>query len=151
MTITGKDILLVILPTIVGYGTSLLCGMGKNSGSNVKFRPPPWVFGVVWPILFLLLGTSWAIASRNCTNQVMCMSAYGLLTILLGVWILVYGCAKSKKGASWVLILILASGLACFAQGNEVSKVMITPLLAWVLFALIMNTTEVQQETIRIL
>lgn len=144
MEITYQDILLVIIPTIVGYSSQLLCGMGKNSGSNVKFRPPPWVFGIVWPILFLLLGISWAIAYKNCRYKVMCISAYALLTILLGVWILVYSCAKSKKGASWVLILIITSGLACFAQGNEVSKVMISPLLGWVLFALIMNTTEVQ-------
>jgi translocator protein len=146
MSITYQDILLTIMPAIVGYGSQLVCGLGKNSGSNVKFRPPPFVFGIVWPILFILLGISWAIAYRNCLNKVMCMSTYGLLTILLGLWILVYGCAKSKKGASWVLILIVASGLASFAQGNEVSKVMITPLLAWILFALIMNTTEVQQQ-----
>jgi tryptophan-rich sensory protein len=146
MNITYIDVLLVVLPAIVGYSSQMICNLGKNAGSNVKFRPPPWVFGVVWPILFLLFGLSWAIAFRNCNNKILCMSMYLLTTLLLGVWIIVYGCGKSKKGASWILILAIASGLSCFTQGNEVSKIMITPLLAWILFALIMNTTEVQNE-----
>jgi tryptophan-rich sensory protein len=146
MNINSQDIILVILPAIIGYGSQLICSIGKNAGSNVKFRPPPWVFGVVWPILYLLLGISWAIAARNCVNKVMCMSIYSLLSILLGLWIIVYGCIKSKKGASWVLLLVLASVFGCFTQGNEVSKVIITPLLAWIIFALIMNTTEVQEK-----
>ena len=111
MNITYTDVLLVLLPAIVGYGSQMICKLGNNAGSNVKFRPPPWVFGVVWPILFLLFGLSWAIAFRNCNNKALCMSMYTLTTLLRGVWIIVYGCGKSKKGASWILILAIASSL----------------------------------------
>ena len=147
MTITVRDVILVILPAVVGYGSQMICGIGKGAGQNVLFRPPAWVFGVIWPILFLLFGLSWAIAARNCTNQALCMIMYALTTISLGAWIVVYGCAKSKKGASWVLLVAIAAGLAAFSQGNEISKVMITPLIEWAIFALIMNTTEVQNKS----
>ena len=56
MTITILDILLVFLPSVIGYGSQYLCNIGKNAGKNVLFRPPSWVFGIVWPVLFLLFG-----------------------------------------------------------------------------------------------
>ena len=144
--ITFRDICLVLLPAIIGYSSQMICSLGKDAGKSVLFRPPSWVFGVVWPILFLLFGLSWAIAARNCTNQILCMTMYALTTLSLGVWIVTYGCAKTKKGSSWVLILTIAACLASFAQGNETSKVLISPLIAWAIFALLMNTTEVQND-----
>lgn len=146
MTVTIQDVLLVLLPAVVCYGIQLGCSVGKNAGARVLFRPPAWAFGVIWPILFLLFGLSWAIAVRESANKKLAMSMYALTTILLGIWIAVYGCVKNKKGASWVLLLAVAAGLASFGQGNHVSKALIAPLIAWALFALIMNTTEVQQK-----
>ena len=145
MTITITDVILVLLPAIVGYLSQLICGVGKNAGSKVLFRPPAWAFGVIWPLLFLLFGLSWAVATRNSANKKLAIGMYGLTTLLLGIWILVYGCTKNKKSASWILILVVAGGLAAFGQGNEVSRALLAPLLAWAIFAMIMNTTEVQE------
>ena len=144
MTITIRDVILVLLPGIVGYGSQLICSVGKNAGASVLFRPPAWAFGVIWPFLFILFGLSWAIAVREGTNVKLTYCLYGLTTILLGAWILVYGCAKNKKASAWILLLAIAAGLASFGQGNGVSKAMLAPLIAWAIFALLMNTTEVQ-------
>jgi len=146
MTITIIDIIYILLPSIIGYSTSFLCKMDKKAGDVVKFRPPPIVFGIVWPILFLLLGISFAIAMRNCNNKELCLFSYILVILSLALWIYMYSCKKSSKGSSWVLILALAFGLICFTQGNEISKILITPLIAWAIFAMIMNTTEVQES-----
>ena len=146
MTITPQDVILFLTPAIVGYGSQLICGVGKDAGKSVLFRPPAWAFGVIWVVLFALFGISWAIAARKSTNYKLVMSTYALTTLLLGVWIIVYGCAKNKKAASWVLLLVIASALASFGQGNDVSKTLISPLIAWALFALLMNTTEVQNK-----
>jgi tryptophan-rich sensory protein len=95
---------------------------------------------------FSCCGLSWAIAARKSSNKKLAMCTYASTTILLGVWIVVYGCAKNKKAASWVLLLVVAAGLASFGQGNDISRVLIAPLIAWTLFALVMNTTEVQDK-----
>lgn len=147
MTVTPLDIVLVLLPAFVGYGSQRLCSVGKNAGSPVLFRPPAWAFGIIWPILFLLFGLSWAIAARESPTLLTYLT-YGLTTTLLGVWIIVYGCAKNKKAAAWILLLAVASGLASFGQGTGVSKAMIAPLVAWAIFALLMNTTEVQAKSV---
>jgi len=146
MKVTVRDIILVLIPAMVGYGVRLKCNIGEKAGSTVIFRPPAWVFGVIWPILFLFFGLSWAIAARKSSNKKLAMCMYALTTILLGAWIVVYGCLKNKKASSWVLILAVAAGIASFGQGNEVSKALIAPLIAWTLFALLMNTTEVQNN-----
>ena len=146
MTVTIRDVILVLLPAIVGYGTQIACDVGEKAGDSVLFRPPAWAFGVIWPILFFMFGLSWAVAARVGTNQILTMCMYGLTTLLLGVWIAVYGCAKNKKVAAWVLLLTIAAEIASFGQGNAISKALISPLVAWTLFALIMNTTEVQDD-----
>ena len=50
------DVIIFLIPLITGYFMSAICPMKKGeAGSNVPARPPGWVFGVVWPILYLLL------------------------------------------------------------------------------------------------
>jgi benzodiazapine receptor len=140
------DIIYFLLPAIICYATTAFCKIGKNAGVDVKFRPPPQIFGIVWPILFILFGLSWAVAMRNCQNKIVCFATYMLTTISLALWIYIYGCKKSNKGGAWVLILCLTLTLMCFAQGNYVSKVLVAPLIAWCIFAQLMNTAEVQNS-----
>ena len=144
MNIKLQDIVYFLIPAIICYTVTAFCKIGKTAGGNVKFRPPPMVFGIIWPILFILFGLSWAIAMRNCENKILCFSTYMLVTISLALWIYIYGCKKSSKGAAWVLILSIAISLMCFAQGNNISKILLAPLIAWCVFAQLMNTTEVQ-------
>ena len=144
MNINSMDILYFLLPGIIGYGSNALCNVGNNAGNIVKFRPPSFVFGIVWPVLFSLFGISWAIAMREAKYKYLCLLTYGLASISLGVWTYLYACKQKKKEASWVIIFTVASLLASFSQGNELSRAFLSPLISWILFALIMNTTEVQ-------
>lgn len=144
MKLEALDILFLLLPALIGYGSGMLCVIGKDAGKDVKFRPPPYVFGIVWPVLFVLFGISWVYAAKNTNNYSLCVAAYAVAALTLGLWTIVYGCFKMKKEACWVILISLAALLASFSQGNETSKILISPLIAWILFALLMNTTEVQ-------
>ena len=144
MKITGLDVFFCILPIFYGFIMGFVSGIGKDAGENVKFRPPGWLFSVVWTILFILLGFSWAIASNTSENKILAIVMYSCLVFLLGIWIFVYNGLSKKTAASWILILILAFAFACICLGNQWSKIMIAPLIAWCIFAMIMNTTEIQ-------
>jgi len=124
-------------PLVAVFSTQLFVNL-KSAGDIVKFRPPPWAFGIIWTILLLMFGYSWVLADGSKTSS----WSYPLTTILLAMWVIVYG--KSPKFASWLLILVTSSILACFTTGNQQSKVLLCPLLSWCIFATIMNTTEVQ-------
>jgi translocator protein len=140
---TWTDFLLLFLPMIVGYSCSMGCSIGKNTGSNVKFRPPAWFFGVIWPILFILLGISWIYSVReNKWNYLV----YSLLISMLGLWIIIYGCVKSKKGGVWILVFTICIAIIAMCTGNLSSRLCLAPLLAWAFFATLMNTSEVQES-----
>ena len=61
-------ILILIIPSLFGALFSYSCNVKKTSGDIVNIRPAPEIFGIVWPILYLLLGLSWNYA-RNSINK----------------------------------------------------------------------------------
>ena len=146
------DIIWIVLPTIIGFCTQAGCPIGKDAGASVKFRPPAVAFTVIWVLIFIAYGFSWSRAvhfysensDRKQYNIPLCITLYALTLATLAIWIGVYGCKKDKKGASWVLLVSLGCAIMTFTQGNDISKILLSPLIAWGLFALLMNTTEVQ-------
>jgi tryptophan-rich sensory protein len=144
MKLEFQDILLILIPSIIGYTAQGFCGIGVDAGSTVKFRPPKEVFGVVWVILYLLFGISWAIANRNYQNKILVNLSYAFTSVFLGLWIVFYACKNDKKVSSWILLACIAFIITAFSQGNYISKMLLSPLIAWLFFALLMNVTEVQ-------
>jgi benzodiazapine receptor len=138
-----EDLMRLVYPMVTGFGVSLFCKMEK-SGVNVKFRPPPYIFGIVWPILYLLLGWSW-VQSNPRQNQLI-DGLFFTLSSLLAVWIVVYACRKDKKNAVFVMVAILLAIALLMVLIPQKSKLMLTPLGIWILFALLLSTTEVQNS-----
>jgi translocator protein len=140
--LTNVEYVYLFTPLITGYLSTILCKMDKNSGVNVKFRPPSWVFSIVWPILYILLGISWLQSTRVNKKYIW---LYLSLVLSLVFWIFTYSCKKDKKLSVYILLISIVVCLMCFSVGNEISKLCISPLLGWLIFALLMNTQEIQQ------
>ena len=135
----------IIIPSILGYGTAMFCGVQTSSGTVVSIRPPPFVFSIVWPILYLMLGFSWFYArqNKNITSDIF----YTTLILLLSVWLIVYSCKNNKKMGIYVLILSVIVSLFACIPGNFQSRILILPLIAWLIFATILNIMEVRLLT----
>tara|TARA_B100000575_G_C23031584_1_gene593899 strand:- start:554 stop:994 length:441 start_codon:yes stop_codon:yes gene_type:complete len=138
-----NDSLRLFFAMILGYIVSMNCKMGKGSGNNVKFRPPSYLFGIVWPILYILLGISWINSYKGNKNIDL---LFIILSSLLAIWIIVYSCMKDKKNAIFILLLILLSIVYLIILIPQKSKLYLAPLLVWILFATFLNTTEVQNS-----
>ena len=54
-----EDYIYLFLPLVSGYTVSAFCAPTKSAASNIKFRQPSWIFGIVWPILYILIGLAW--------------------------------------------------------------------------------------------
>ena len=153
LKIQTLDVVYLLLPALIGYGVALACPIDSSAGSSVKFRPPSVIFGIVWAILFILFGLSWVFAAKSQdTNfeKYMVPVMYSAVVFCLGLWEYVYSnkCSNSKKKeASWIILVCLIFLLICLQLGTKVSRILACPLLAWILFALIMNTTEVQNSS----
>lgn len=141
--------MILILPLISGYVTSFVCKMDKTAGSNVKSRPPSFVFGIVWPILYLSIGLIWVIARKY---GIMIDILMGTLTILLSLWIIIYSCKNNKRNALYILLLINLVSLMIYGflwSHREIgSSILFTVFLGWINFAIMMNFTEVEKNII---
>lgn len=133
---TPTEYIYLFTPLLIGYSISAVCTMDKNAGASVKYRPPGWVFAIVWPVLYILLGLSWVYAQRqNKYNTVV----YLIISLLLGLWLIQYSCNKNKKSALIILIITVVLSTLCLFIGDKTSKLLITPLIAWLIFATYLN------------
>jgi tryptophan-rich sensory protein len=131
----------------MGYTSALFCGVNKDSGKMVKFRPPAIVFSIVWPILYLLLGISWFLA-RKQPNSIFVDTMYLSLNLILCLWLYVYSCRADKKNAIYVIVLSIIFALFCYTVCEDVlGKLAIVPLIGWLYLATLINIFEV--ETIK--
>lgn len=134
------NIVRILIPIVLASITSYFCKIPKDAGNNVKFRPPSWVFGFVWPILYICIGISWY---NNPGYNIDILFLF--LNIILCLWIVMYGCNKNKKLGLYIIVLsILVCILLMVTMNNKVSVAMLTPLLVWLHFALLLNMFEVQ-------
>lgn len=140
---TPAELAILFSPSFTGFLTSSQCNVGEKSGKKLKFRPPGYVFGLVWPVLYLSVGYSFVIATRQTPYAYI---YYILLNLLLNVWIIVYGCMGKKREATWVLLLCVLVSLVCYTEGNITNKRLLIPLMTWLGFATLMNAVEVQVE-----
>ena len=141
------NVFFILLPSITGYIASFTCSVGKDAGSKITARPPPWVFAVVWPILYLLLGIVWLLLRHNNNKQT--IDILMIINLLLLVcWIVVYGCMNNKRNALYILLAVLSVGLMIFGYSwshNKIAGILVTPFIAWIIFATMLNYTEVNQ------
>jgi benzodiazapine receptor len=115
-----------VIPLIAVFGTSAVYPVSQKAGAKVSFRPPPYVFAIVWPILLLLLGYSWSL-HPDLSLQ------YAGLTLLLTLWPVIF--YYSSRLAFYESILTaLATGVLIF-QGSY----LLIPLGLWLCFASILN------------
>ena len=141
-----RNWIIFLLPLVLVMVTSSICKIGKEAGSNVKSRPPGYVFGIAWTILLLLLGLAWvhALEVNDEISKNHVYWFYGLLTISLMMWIILYGCGKNSLAATWTIIISIMLALQSYTVGSNSSKLLISPLIAWLIFALMMGMQEQQ-------
>lgn len=138
VTIFYKNLLsyfIILVPNVLVYFMSRLKPIEKNTGSKIPFRPPPYVFALVWPILLLLLGFSWY---QSLSQGYVINTGYILLTFLLSIWSTMYLYHKV-----WGLLNITASWIVTsyliLSRISTSSSVLLVPLNLWLIYAAVLN------------
>ncbi len=117
--------------SIAGAVTAASCGSLAEAGKNVPFRPPGFIFAIVWPILYVTTGIAWRESGRKGGRVLVYDSIFACLVGLLCVWLLTYTCFDLKR----VSIGILISALVLSAALGVVRSKWTFPLTAWLAFA----------------
>jgi len=119
--------LYLLLPMFSVYLVGVFYPIGKEAGKDIPFRPPSWVFGLVWPILLILIGYSWTLRP-GLTNY------YLILTILIATWSIFY--ANNRTLAFFnILATIGITIYLILHKFKKKSSYLLIPLLAWLSFA----------------
>ncbi|HST36376.1 MAG TPA: TspO/MBR family protein [Allosphingosinicella sp.] len=142
---------LLTVPAVVLLGT--LSGAIAGSGAdNLWYRaldksplnPPGWVFGVVWPILYVLLGLSLAMVlhARGAANRNRALLLFGFQLLLNFAWSPVFFAYHQATAALSILAAMLGG---CFAlivvawRIRMVAGLLLYPYLGWLMFAALLN------------
>lgn len=150
-----KNIIKCTLSFIFVFGLSALGAWGSNPMMNEwyqsltlpSFNPPSFIFGIVWPILYVLIATSlfliwkqkegWLEKGRSLTLWI-----FVVHVLLNVVWSPVFFGLQSIGGALILLILILGTLLWLMKRlykKYRVSAYLLLPYLLWIMFALVLN------------
>jgi len=114
--------------------------------SRPSFTPPDWTFGLVWPILYVLMGISaFLIWNRGLNKrQVKVAIVLFLLQLVLnGLWTPIFfglhmiAFALVEIVLLWVAILLT---ILAFWRISKTSTFFLFPYIIWVSFAVVLNT-----------
>lgn len=109
-----------------------------------KLTPPGYVFGIVWPILYLLLGISFllTIKSPKCIGFCSPLVFFTAQMILNLIWTTVFFKMKMMKTALLLIYAIIALTIIAFMKMLPVNRnaaLLLIPYLLWLSFASYLN------------
>lgn len=124
-----------------GYGNGWFDGLLKP-----PFMPPGWTFGVVWPILYALLGVALAmiIAEPPSPRRQAALTLFGIQMVLNFAWSPIFFGAHDIKLGKIVIFAMAALAAAAagqFLRLRRAAGLLMVPYLAWLVFAATLNAT----------
>jgi translocator protein len=106
--------------------------------------PPPWIFGPVWSILYLLMAVAAWLVWRQRIHQDVWLALMWFMAqlILNGLWSFIFFGLR-RPGAALVEIIVLLIAIAMtatrFAEFSRPAFWLMAPYGAWVLYAFYLN------------
>ena len=149
---TWSKIALLTAPLIVLFGSA--SGWLSNSGygndwfdalQKPFFMPPGWAFGVVWPILYLLMGVALAmvLAEPPSVRRRNALILFFVQLALNFAWSPIFFAAHDITLAKYVIFVmaVIAAGAAGqFLRLRRAAGLLLVPYLAWLIFAATLNS-----------
>jgi benzodiazapine receptor len=115
--------------------------------SRPSFTPPDWTFGVVWPVLYVMMGISafliWNVGIDKRQVKV-ALGCFALQLILNGLWTLIFfglhliGFALVEIVILWAAILMT---ILAFWKESKPAALLLLPYILWVSFAVVLNAS----------
>lgn len=137
------DILFLFLPLISGIGSAFLFAprVYTRCGMLPKYQPPPFVFRIVWPILYILFGMAllalWRSDGGKISQNMILML---ILLSLLVSWYIIFAnvCQPAISFVAIAVILGFTVAMTLILNLNSttyVASLYLVPLMIWLYFA----------------
>ncbi|MCT9095026.1 TspO/MBR family protein [Haloarchaeobius sp. HME9146] len=137
----------VVLVNLVGGAAAVIGGPGSEWFAALEkpwFYPPSWAFGVVWTLLFSLLGVALYRVWRadESRDRTIALGAFVLQMVFNVAWTPAFfglespGIALGVIAALWVLVV---GTIWAFRRVDRTAAALLVPYLLWVSFATVLN------------
>ncbi|MFP4311631.1 MAG: TspO/MBR family protein [Nitriliruptoraceae bacterium] len=144
----------VLLALAAGGVGSVLQG-GDVAGRYLALErpgwaPPSWAFGVVWPVLYVLIGVAaWRVWRRARDGRAVAvpLGLWGLQLVLNAVWPWVFFGQEAFTAAIGVIVVldaVVLATLVAMARVDRVAAWLLAPYLAWLGYATALNIAVAQ-------
>ena len=139
--ISVKKIILPIITFLIAWLGSLSTSYSDwswyESLNKPPFNPPNYLFGIVWPVLYVLM----AIVSYLNAQKIFIL--YIMQIILNGLWSWLFFVLQSTAFAFLNIVLLIFLNVLILKQIRQdkawVSVLLYSPYLIWICFASILN------------
>ncbi|MFY9382178.1 MAG: TspO/MBR family protein [Eubacteriales bacterium] len=140
-------IIVVIITEIVGVLGNILSGNASGvyaSFDKPPLSPPGWLFGVIWPILYLLMAISVYIIYETTSSPdgEKVTNLYWLQLFVNFLWPVVF----FRFGWYWVAVVVIILldilviiTMKYFYDIKKTAAYLLIPYLVWILFATYLN------------
>ena len=126
-----------VLPGLVGFLISAMCRFTKGESTEIKIAPPPFVFGIVWPILYLIIGYAWVTEYKNKYVDIV----FIINLVFSGLWLYTFNCKNNKRLALYLILVLIASSLMMIQACTKLpNRIILCLYSTWLIFAMVMNT-----------
>ncbi len=128
---------------VLGFIAGLVSGSVRGYDGYVRpvLTPPPAVFGIVWPVLYALMGASLFVVITQGKDEKLKKAffvLYGVQLALNITWPFVFFTANLLVTAALICILLdgatLALTVVAFRE-NRLAGSLLVPYMLWLLFA----------------
>ena len=109
------------------------------------WAPPSWAFGIVWPVLYVLIGVAaWRVwrAAGSVRAAAVPLALWGVQLLLNAVWPWVFFGLEAFWAAVVVVVALDVAVLAtivAFARRESAAAWLLVPYLVWILYASALN------------
>ena len=139
-----KRIIYSLLPIVGGALVGLIISGYMNYGDMVKppLSPPSYIFPIVWTILYILMGISYFIATKDNGNDKELNQIYILQLLVNFFWPIIFFVLKMYFSAFfWIILLIILViyMIKELLKNNKISGYLQIPYFIWLLFATYLN------------
>lgn len=134
----------IFIPLFLGAIVGLITSKAMDYKSLIKplLAPPGYIFPIVWSILYILMGISYAIIKSNNQDNSLTLKSYAFQLIVNLIWPILFFIFKWRLIALFWIILLLILVINMIYQFFKVNKkagLLQIPYLLWVLFATYLN------------
>ncbi len=141
---------LSLLVFILACAAAAAPGMAFRPGAwyrrlnKPSWRPPDWLFGPVWLVLYIMIAISgWLVwRSAGLEGAAVALTVYVVQLVLNGLWsVIFFGLRRPDLAFAEIICLWLSilATIAAFYSLNATAAYMLIPYAAWASFAAILN------------